>query len=53
MTCDDFLDVASEFVYGTLDAPARAAAEGHLAGCEACRHLAADLRRVQQTSGAL
>ncbi|MCU0255306.1 MAG: zf-HC2 domain-containing protein [Vicinamibacterales bacterium] len=53
MSCDDFLERASDYVDGTLDAQARAAAEGHLASCEACRALAADLRRVRQTAGAI
>jgi anti-sigma factor RsiW len=48
MTCDEFLDRASDFVDGTLDAGPRADADAHLAACTACRALAADLRRVQQ-----
>ena len=50
MTCDDFLERASDYVDGTLDAAATAVADAHLATCEACRGLAADLRRVQQAA---
>lgn len=53
MNCDEFLERASEYVDGTLDTTARAAADGHVSSCEACRALAADLRRVQQTAGAI
>lgn len=50
MNCDDFLERASDYVDGTLDGVSAAAAEAHLATCEACRTLAADLRRVQQSA---
>jgi anti-sigma factor RsiW len=40
-------DRLPEFVNGTLDARARAAGEGHLAGCEDCRAEVALLRGVR------
>lgn len=51
MNCDDFLERASDYVDGTLDAPARAEADAHLAGCAACRDLVADLGRVREAAG--
>lgn len=53
MNCDTFLDRASEYVDGTLDEATRAAAEAHLDECDACRDLAADLRKVQRAAGEL
>lgn len=53
MTCDAFLDRASDFVDGTLDAASLAEADAHLASCEACRALVADLRRVLHAASAV
>jgi predicted anti-sigma-YlaC factor YlaD len=35
-----------DYVDGVMDAPARAGAEAHLAGCERCRRLVGDTREV-------
>lgn len=53
MTCDTFLDRASEYVDGVLDPVERAEAEAHVAECEACRALVTDLRRVQRAASAM
>ena len=53
MTCDTFLERASDYVDGTLDEATRAEADAHVDECDACRDLAADLRKVQRSAGAL
>jgi anti-sigma factor RsiW len=53
MSCDDFIERASDYADGRLDAADRAAADRHLASCEVCRALLADLRRVQQSASGL
>jgi anti-sigma-K factor RskA len=53
MTCETFIDTASEYIDGTLDEAVRAEAEAHLDGCEDCRALLADLRKVQRAAGSL
>lgn len=51
MTCDAFLDLVSDVIDGTLTPAQRAEADTHLASCESCRHVVADLRRIQQATG--
>jgi anti-sigma-K factor RskA len=53
MTCDTFLDRASDYVDGNLDEVTRAQADAHVEECEACRTLAADLRKVQRAASAM
>jgi hypothetical protein len=53
MTCSELLGHVQELVEGTVEGPARAAVERHLAECEACRALVADLRRIRQTAATL
>lgn len=53
MTCDTFLERASDYVDGTLDEVLRADAEAHISGCPACRDLVADLRKVQRAAESL
>ena len=47
MSVEHDQDVLSDLVDGRLDAPRQAEVERHLAGCEACRSLADDLRRLR------
>src|SRR5512140_2369106 len=46
-------EVLSELVDGRLDASRRAEVERHLAGCETCRTLADDLRRLRADAARL
>ncbi|HXH25714.1 MAG TPA: zf-HC2 domain-containing protein [Vicinamibacterales bacterium] len=47
MTCQRYEPDIGDYVDGTLPGDARAALEGHLASCAACRALAADLRAIR------
>lgn len=54
MTADDpWLERLSEFLDADLEPSARAACEAHLAGCEECRELLDDLRRLRTAARAL
>jgi anti-sigma factor RsiW len=53
MTCDTFLERASDYVDGALDEATRAEADAHVNACEACRALAADLRKVQRAAASI
>lgn len=53
MTMDPWTDRLSEYLDGELDATEAAACERHLAGCEECRALLADLRTVARQAVAL
>ena len=51
--CERYLNAINELVDGTLGPIRRAELELHLEGCEDCRALLADLRRVTEAAGAL
>jgi anti-sigma factor RsiW len=53
MTCDRFHELVSEWLDDSIDATQRAALDTHIASCDACRALMADLRRVRQTAATL
>ncbi len=54
MTCDDYREAMSEYVErAPQDASARAALERHLATCETCRSLEADLRSIRAAAATL
>lgn len=53
MTCTDLRDHLADLVEGTTPPAHREAIDQHLATCEACRRLVADLRRIVQTAGTL
>lgn len=53
MTCTDLREHLPDLVEGTTPLAHREAIERHLATCEACRRLVADLRRIAQTAGTL
>jgi hypothetical protein len=53
MTCDRFHELVSVWLDGGIDATQRAALDAHVATCDACRALMADLRRVHQTASTL
>lgn len=53
MTCTDLREHLADLVEGTTPAAHREAIDRHLAACEACRRLVADLRRIAQTAGTL
>jgi len=48
MNCRDFQNELYEYVEGTLSAGARAAAEQHLTGCDACRRAVEKERKLTQ-----
>jgi anti-sigma factor RsiW len=53
MTCDAFLELVSDVIDGALTPAQRAEADAHLASCEACAQVVADLRRIQQATGSI
>jgi hypothetical protein len=53
MTCTDLRDHLADLVEGSTPPAHREAIDQHLATCEACRRLVADLRRIVQTAGTL
>lgn len=53
MTCLELEAHLPDLVEGTTPAAHREAIDRHLATCEACRRLVADLRRIAQTAGTL
>jgi len=46
MTCDEFRDLASDYLEGSLERGVRERAEAHVFDCEACAGLVADLQRL-------
>ena len=46
MTCTEVLAVLSDYLDGDLDAPARAAVEAHLAGCDNCTRFGGEFAAV-------
>ena len=53
MSCNQYREWIHELVDGTIVPIRRAELERHLAGCEACRTLAADLQIIRDTATAL
>lgn len=53
MTCDAFLDIVSDVIDGALTPAQRTDADAHLASCESCRQIVADLRRIQQATSTI
>lgn len=53
MTCDAFLELVSDVIDGALTPAQRAEADAHLASCESCRQIVADLRRIQQATSTI
>jgi len=53
MACTRYLDSIHELVDGTIGPIRRADLEAHLASCEDCRALAADLQKIREASSNL
>jgi anti-sigma factor RsiW len=53
MACSQYLTAIQEYVDGTLGPIRRAELEQHLAGCDECRALAADLERIRDGAASL
>ena len=53
MTCDRFHELVNAWLDGDIDATQRAALDAHVATCDACRALMADLRRAHQAASSL
>lgn len=53
MTCTQYREWIDELVDGTIVPIRRAELERHLAGCEACRALVADLETIRDTAASL
>src|SRR4029079_15622425 len=53
MACSQYLTSIQEYVDGTLGPIRRAELEQHLAGCEDCRALAADLERIHESASSI
>ncbi|HWQ53542.1 MAG TPA: zf-HC2 domain-containing protein [Bryobacteraceae bacterium] len=51
MNCDELEPYIADYLSGTLAGARREAFEAHLAGCEACRAEAGELRRIWQELG--
>lgn len=53
MTCETYRQSLEALLDGDLDPARREALEAHLATCEACRALTADLQQIRQVAGTL
>jgi hypothetical protein len=53
MTCDRCQSLVDDYVDGTLAPDDRTAVDAHLAACDACRALAADLAAIQRSARSL
>lgn len=53
MACSQYLTSIQEYVDGQLGPIRRAELEQHLAGCDECRALAADLERIRESASSL
>ncbi len=53
MNCEHYTEAIGDLVDGTLDQERRGGLEAHLAECDACRALVADLRAIRATASAL
>jgi anti-sigma factor RsiW len=53
MACSQYLTSIQEYVDGTLGPIRRAELDQHLAGCDACRALAADLERIRDGASSM
>ena len=53
MACSQYLNSIQEYVDGTLGPIRRAELEQHLASCDECRALAADLERLRESASSL
>jgi tetratricopeptide (TPR) repeat protein len=53
MNCEDYRASIVDLLEGDVDAVRRTALDAHAASCDACRALAADLRRIAQTAATL
>ncbi len=53
MNCERYTEAIDDLVDGRIGPAARLELEAHLAGCESCRALVADLRSIRVTASAL
>ena len=53
MACSQYLNSIQDYVDGTLGPIRRAEFDQHLAGCDDCRALAADLERIRESASAI
>lgn len=53
MSCEQFNEIVHAWLDGDIDAAQREALDAHVATCDACRALMADLRLVRQTASTL
>ena len=53
MTCQELVELVTEYLEGTLPAPQRARFEHHLAGCTYCSTYLEQMREVIRTLGRL
>jgi anti-sigma factor RsiW len=53
ITCEELVELVTEYLEGALTPAARERIELHLAGCEGCRAHVAQVRAVLRVAGAL
>lgn len=53
LTCQEVVELVSDYLEGTLDAEQRARFEAHLAGCRGCTNYLEQMRRTIQMVGRL
>ncbi len=51
LTCVEVVELVTEYLEGTLDAPLRERFEQHLAGCDGCEHYLAQMRATIRVTG--
>jgi anti-sigma factor RsiW len=53
MTCQELVELVTEYLDGALPAPERARFEEHVAACEGCRHHLAQVQETIRIAGSL
>lgn len=53
LTCQDIVELVTEYLEGGLEPPDRLSFERHVAICPPCRGYLTQIRRVMQTAGRL
>lgn len=53
LTCRELVELATDYLEGTLPDPERARLEEHLEGCDGCRNYLEQMRRTIWVTGSL
>ena len=53
LTCQEIVEVVTDYLEGAMDAQLRSAFEAHLAGCDGCDHYLEQLERTIRLAGSI